>query len=126
MLVDGNDYRTLDCKTQDYFNNQSDAEGMYAISWSDNGMDFAATSGSASGSLKALFSVRDGNNAESMTGVVESADTKNITMKWPSVTDVNKLALPEKGLITINNKNTNMMDGMRRWEKKELPAFNSI
>jgi flagellar hook-associated protein 1 FlgK len=104
VLVDGNDYRTLDCKTQDYRNNQSDAEGMYEICWSDNGMDFAATSGSASGSLKALFSVRDGNNAESMTGVVQSADTKNITMKWPSVTDVNKLALPEKGLITINSK----------------------
>ena len=70
VLVDGNDYRTLDCNTSDYKNNQSDADGLYSIVWSDTGMDFAATSGTAGGSLKALFAVSDGNNAENKTPTI--------------------------------------------------------
>ena len=40
-LVDGNDYRTLKCTSSKYLNNQMDAEGMYAITWEDTGMEAA-------------------------------------------------------------------------------------
>jgi flagellar hook-associated protein 1 FlgK len=71
-------------------------------------MDFPATGGISGGSLKALFDVRDGNNKENMTGVVDSVETvdgqTSINMTYPSVTDINALTLPEKGRITINSK----------------------
>lgn len=108
ILVDGNDYRTLDCVSTDYYNNQMDAKGLYSIVWSDTGMDFPVTGGISGGKLKALFAVRDGNNGENMKGVVDSVstvgDTTRVTMSYPSVTDINKLTIPDKGQITINNK----------------------
>ncbi|MFR5116301.1 MAG: hypothetical protein ACLTDV_04260 [Eubacterium sp.] len=50
-LVDGNDYRTLKCTSSKYLNNQMDAEGMYAITWEDTGMEFNAKGASANGSF---------------------------------------------------------------------------
>lgn len=116
VLVDGNDYRTLDCVTSDYKNNQTDADGMYSIVWSDTGMDFAATTGTAGGSLKALFSVRDGNNAENMQGTVDSVENTtdedgvtrtSITMTFPSITDMNALNLPDNGVLTVKSRHYN-------------------
>ena len=103
-LVDGNDYRTLDCVSSRYLNNQMDAEGMYAITWSDTGMDFNVSGGSANGSLKALFDVRDGNNSENMKGMVTAAEADTITIKPSVTTSVNELSLPQRGRIMVNNK----------------------
>lgn len=116
VLVDGNDYRTLDCVTAEYKKNQTDADGMYSIVWSDTQMDFAATSGTAGGSLKALFSIRDGNNAENMKGTVDSVETttdaegltrSSINITYPSTTDVHALNLPEKGVLLVGNRHYN-------------------
>lgn len=116
VLVDGNDYRTLDCVTSDYKYNQTDADGLYSIVWSDTGMDFAATTGTAGGSFKALFSVRDGNNAENMKGTVDSVETatdadgvtrSSINMTFPSTTDMHALNLPENGILTVGNRHYN-------------------
>jgi flagellar hook-associated protein 1 FlgK len=118
VLVDGNDYRTLDCKSSEYKLSQMDMDGLYYITWSDTGMDFNATGGVAGGSLKALFDVRDGNNADNLTGYITGAATadytednethtgvKSITIDTSGNTvDFDSLALPEKGRITINNK----------------------
>ena len=105
VLVNGNEYRTLDCLSTDYKNNQTDADGMYSIVWHDTGMDFATTGGTGRGSLDALFIVRDGNNSDNMHGSVDSvsADRKAITLKNPSQTDFNAINLPEKGQITIDS-----------------------
>lgn len=102
-LVDGNDYRTLKCTSSKYLNNQMDAEGMYAITWEDTGMEFNAKGASANGSLKALFMIRDGNNNENMKGTVSDADLSSITIKIPD-TKVNELSLANKGRIMVNNK----------------------
>lgn len=116
VLVDGNDYRTIDCNTSDYKYNQTDADGMYSLVWSDTGMDFAATTGTAGGSLKALFAVRDGNNAENMTGTVDGVENttnadgetrSSVTMKFPTITDMNQLNLPENGVLTVNSRHYN-------------------
>ena len=105
VLVNGNEYRTLDCLSSEYKNNQTDADGLYTIVWHDTGMDFAATGGTGQGTLDALFVIRDGNNNENMHGAVDSvsADGKQITLKNPSQTDFNAINLPQKGQITIDS-----------------------
>jgi flagellar hook-associated protein 1 FlgK len=103
VLVDGNDYRQLECVSQDYLNNQNDIEGLYSVVWADTGMNFAASTTSASGSLKALFEIRDGNNSSALSGTVSEVTTTSITMSSPNTTSINELAIAEKGRITINN-----------------------
>ncbi|MCH5333504.1 MAG: flagellar hook-associated protein FlgK [Agathobacter sp.] len=103
VLVDGNDYRTLECESSKYRQNQMDIEGLYYITWSDTHMDFAATTGTANGSLKALFAVRDGNNNDNMKGSVSEITANTIKMDHLSSTDVNALNLPERGRIKIGN-----------------------
>ena len=109
LLVDGNDYRQLECISSEYRNNQTDAKGMYDILWTDTKDKFAATTETASGTLKALFDLRDGNNNEAMKGtsVVEpDADGKYTTIKLatPSNGDVNALNIPAEGTLKISNR----------------------
>lgn len=106
VLVDGNDYRSLECVSSELKQNLTDSEGMYKIIWSDTKMDFAATTGTAGGSLKGLFDVRDGNNKENLKGIIDnvSADGTQITIVDPSITAANALNIPENGLITIGGK----------------------
>lgn len=103
VLVDGNDYRQLECVSQDYLNNQNDIEGLYSVVWADTGMNFAAATTSASGTLKALYDVRDGNNNSALMGTVSNVTTSSITMSSPNTTNINELAIAEKGQITISN-----------------------
>lgn len=107
VLVDGNDYRTLECTSCDHKYNQMDIKGLYSVRWGDTQMDFAATTGTAGGSLKALFEIRDGNNNENLKGSVsafdQTSDPNTITMDHLSSTDVNALSLPEHGQIKIGN-----------------------
>lgn len=110
ILVDGNEYRTLTCTSSKYKNNQTDAKGLYKITWTDTGMDFAATTGNASGSLKALFDLRDGNNAENLSGtslpLVQDANGEytSVTLTNLANDNVNSLNLPDEGTIEIGNK----------------------
>lgn len=107
VLVDGNNYRTLECVSQNYQNNQNDVEGLYSVVWADTGMAFAGNTTSASGTLKGLFQIRDGNNNEAITGTVTNVTTSSITMTPPSGVDISKLDIAERGQLTINNKTYN-------------------
>lgn len=114
-LVDGYEYRTLAYTPRENRINQADQDGLYDISWSDTGVKFDPTSTSMSGSLKALFEVRDGNNSEYFYGKIGAAakdvedvvvDGKNvtaITVYDPSITDLAKLSIAEEGIITVSN-----------------------
>lgn len=109
LLVDGNDYRQLECVSTEYKNHLTDADGMYNIIWADTKANFAATTDTASGTLKALFDLRDGNNNEAMKGnaVVEpNAEGKytQIKLTTPSNGDVNALNIPPEGTVVISNK----------------------
>ncbi len=104
VLVDGNDYHTLDCISQDYSNNQNDIEGLYHIVWSDTGMDFAATTTSASGSLKALFEIRDGNNGTALGGTITKVTGQSITITNPNITNLNALDIAVSGQLAVGNK----------------------
>lgn len=119
LLVDGNDYRQLECISSEYRKHQTDAEGMYDIVWADTKGDFAATTQTASGTLKALFDLRDGNNNEALKGttsVTADADGKytTITMSTLSNTDINALNIPAEGMIEVNNNILNYTG----WEAK--------
>ena len=110
VFVDGNDTRKLECISDKYKNNQTDAEGMYEIKWADTGTDFAAATGTAGGTLKALFDLRDGNNTEALKGTAttitpnESGIYDKITVTNLSNTNVNALNIPEWGTVTAGNK----------------------
>ena len=110
VLVDGNTTRTLECVSDKYKNNQTDATGMYEIKWMDTGADFAATTGTAGGTLKALFDLRDGNNTEALKGVAtsitpnESGIYDKITISNLSSTSVNALNIPNWGTISAGSK----------------------
>lgn len=104
VLVDGSDYRTLLCQESKYKKNQSDIDGLYNMVWEDTGMRFASATEGASGSLKALFAIRDGNAAENMKGTVSAADTTSVTIENLSNIDVNALSLPPEGQFMVNSK----------------------
>lgn len=111
LLVDGTDYRQLTCISSETKKNQTDADGMYDIVWSDTKTAFAATTPTSSGTLKALFDLRDGNNNEGMSGAVkELALDKNtkkytsITLAPPSNSDINALNIPAEGTIEVSAK----------------------
>ena len=109
LLVDGNDYRKLECVSAEYRNNQTDAKGMYDIIWADTRGAFAATTATASGTLKALFDLRDGNNNEAMAGTCEMTADANgvfstVTLKNPNNGTVNALNIPAEGTVEISNR----------------------
>ncbi|MCI8483274.1 MAG: flagellar hook-associated protein FlgK [Lachnospiraceae bacterium] len=107
-LVDSFEYNTLVCRAREEKVNQSDAEGLYDIYWERNDVPFNPASRTCEGRLKALFEVRDGNNNEAFQGVVESVTSGNggdiVTIKYPSITNVNEMTMNSEGIITINNK----------------------
>ncbi len=106
-LVDGYEYNTLRCVARSEKVNQSDAEGLYNVEWS-NGLQFNLYGGSLGGELKGLIEIRDGNNEEYFTGKVTAANTSGtnptatveVTDDW--LTNLAKTTLPENGLININ------------------------
>ncbi len=109
LLVDGNDYRQLECVSSETKNHQTDAEGLYDLYWSDTKTTFSATSNVSGGTLKALFDLRDGNNNEAMNGTVKDVikdgedEYKQVVLAFPSNTDVNALNIPAEGTINVNN-----------------------
>lgn len=106
VLVDNYEYDTLSCvaRAKDEKYNQCDVDGLYDIVWSENGDTFNATPSSDGGSLKALFEIRDGNNAENMKGSVTTVDSKSLTITGLSITDINELNMPSTGSIWVNSE----------------------
>ena len=108
VLVDGNDYNTLTCVARENKINQTDAEGLYSIVWTESGNDFAAYAGTSGGKLRALFEVRDGNNNENLKGAFKGytdPDTRtDIVIDHLSTEEINALMLSDEGTIMVNNR----------------------
>lgn len=104
LLVDNFDYRTLACVARDEKVNQCDIEGLYDIVWTDVGNKYNVTGPAMTGSLKALFDVRDGNNEDNFNGTVSTADNGSLTVRKTSQNTVDEMTMSESGIITINNK----------------------
>ncbi len=116
-LVLGYEYNTLECTTRAAKINQSDADGLYEIKWS-NDLEFNLYGKNLGGELKGLIEVRDGNNEEYFHGKDISSNPP-ATGTWSDghtyhkivievtddyLTDINKTTLPEKGALTLVNK----------------------
>ena len=101
ILVDTYDYETLTCVARENKVNQSDIEGLYDIVWTKTGNTFQGGASSMSGSLKALFDTRDGNNGENFTGTAKVVDSRHIQVVSPSITAIEAMTMPEQGLLTI-------------------------
>ena len=116
-LVYGYNYNTLACTAREQKINQSDADGLYEIKWS-NDLEFNLYGKNLGGELKGLMEIRDGNNEEYFhgkdissnppaTGVWVDGHSYNkivIEVTDDYLTDINKTTLPEKGLLTLVNK----------------------
>ena len=105
-IVDGYDYRTIECRARDYKVNQTDIEGLYDLYWTDTGNSFNTTNASMTGQLRALFEMRDGNNEENFSGIMTGVNGNKVTFEQKlSITDMADMNMDTEGIITIGNKN---------------------
>jgi flagellar hook-associated protein 1 FlgK len=103
-LVDNYDYNTLKTVPRTEKINQNDIDGLYDITW-ESGQRFDPLHVSLTGSLKALFEVRDGNNLANLKGQANgTAGTNTVTITNPSITNGEKINIPSKGIIVIGNQ----------------------
>lgn len=112
LLVESTEYNELQVVPRSAKVNQNDIEGIYDVRWK-NGQNFNAYSSSLGGTLGALFEMRDGNNLTNLkgTGNGNAGDSK-LVLTSASINDINKLNIPENGIITVGNS------------KYEYTAFN--
>jgi flagellar hook-associated protein 1 FlgK len=108
LLVNGNDYRQLECipRTSWQKVNQNEADGLYDVYWTDTGEDLGMYGDSTKGELKGLYEMRDGNNKEAFNGTVADVDVINNTVKIKVtddyLMDISKSTIPlSDGQITI-------------------------
>ncbi len=104
VLVDGNQYRQLNCVARERRVNQNDADGLYEIRWDDTKELFSTTNSYASGSLKGLYEIMDGNNNEVFTGTVSRISGNAVTISYPNMSDKTTMNMPEEGPIFIGNR----------------------
>ncbi len=128
-LVNTYDYNTLECVAREHKVNQSDAEGLYDIEWS-NGLEFNLYGRNLNGILKGLVEVRDGNNEEYFHGkllskgaVSDLMDSSNppqrvqddegrnmstcsitVSADYEYMRDIVKSTLDTTGIISLSNK----------------------
>ncbi len=103
-FVDGENYRELECVAREYKDNQNDAEGLYDIRWADNHSDFPVASATATGSLKSLMQIRDGNNHSNFSGTVEKASGRQLVITNTNVQSELEMDLPSEGVLTIGSR----------------------
>lgn len=104
QLVNGYEYETLECIARDYQINQSDADGLYDIMWS-NGLDFNIYGNNLEGELKGLIEVRDGNNEEFFHGkLTKSEDAGTVTNKKGEEVDAYKITIDAGNIDYLNDE----------------------
>ena len=116
ILVDGNEYNGLECRSRESYEkvNQTDMDGLYDVYWKD-GQKFNLYNASMGGALKGLVELRDGNNGESFKGEIvgvgttqvngEDHDTVSIQVGQHYLTDLNRCNLSDQGgVINLGGK----------------------
>ena len=110
ILVDGNEYRGLECKARASYEkvNQTDIDGLYDVYWED-GQKFDLYNAAMGGALRGLAQMRDGNNSENFTGTVTGVDTtgNTVTIQVDKhyLKDLNKCNLSDQGgVLNLGNK----------------------
>lgn len=113
LLVDEMECRQLKVVARAEKINQNDIDGLYDVYWqglnNSTGEKFNFNSSNVTGLIKGLLEVRDGNNANPFSGTITdmqmgTANGSTATVKLSKSMDVDKLNLPEEGIITLNCK----------------------
>lgn len=107
-LVDNDSYNQLKCVARTDKVNQSDVEGLYDVKWT-SGNQFNVLASGASGKLKALIDLRDGNNANNFSGTIQSVtpvDVNNtkVTITSSTYNNLDQLNLNGTGTIKLGTK----------------------
>ncbi len=103
-LVDTSNYNSLQVVPREKKANLNDVEGLYDIQW-ENGQELDIRSASLGGTLQALFEVRDGNNQFNLQGKGSAeAGTNVVTLVDTNINSVEKLNIPETGVVTVGNR----------------------
>lgn len=104
LLVDNYEAKQLEVIPRTEKMSQCDVDGLYDIYW-NNGERLDPESATLSGTLKALFEVRDGNNKENLQGFAEEVDegATEVTITQTNINDLKDLNIPPEGRITIGN-----------------------
>ncbi len=103
LLVDNYEYNTISVVTRDKKANQSDIKGLYDVKWDNSGAIIDFSNRLMEGELKAMFDVRDGNDAENLKGQVSLAESNELTIILPTITEIDKMNMPNEGTILVNN-----------------------
>ncbi len=115
-IVDTYEVNELTCIPRDTKTNLCDVDGLYDIYWT-NGQQLGIGA-SLTGSLKALFEVRDGNNNEDLTGVTQVAKGETVVkMTGASINNMTDLNIPLEGSIRLGN-------GMYTYSKYDIEVVN--
>ena len=110
LLVENYNYNTLSVVTRDKKANQTDIDGLYDVKWDYSGAVIDFTSNAIDGEMRAMFQVRDGNDEENLKGKVTSTDTYKITISNPTVTNIDKMNMPNEGTVLVNSTYYNYSD----------------
>ena len=110
LLVENYNYNTLSVVTRDKKANQTDIDGLYDVKWDFSGAVIDFTSNAIDGEMRAMFQVRDGNDEENLKGKVISTDSSKITISNPTITDIDKMNMPNEGTILVNSTYYNYSD----------------
>lgn len=103
-LVDGANYNQLQVIPREQKLNQNDIDGLYDVAWA-NGQRFNLGSENLGGTLKSLYEIRDGNNMHNLRGSVSAvAGETHVTITDTNINEVEKLNIPETGVITVGNQ----------------------
>ena len=104
ILVDNYEAKQLEVIPRTEKMSQCDVEGLYDVYW-NNGERLNAESATLTGTLKALFEVRDGNNKENLQGYAEEVDdgATEVTVIQTNINNLKDLNIPPEGKITIGN-----------------------
>mgnify|MGYP004453953769 FL=1 len=113
LLVDDMQCNKLKVVAREEKVNQNDADGLYDVYWTglhdSLGDEFDFNSSNITGKIKGLIEVRDGNNANPFSGTTKtvnsSANGTSVLVELPEGIAVDKLNIPENGMITLNCEN---------------------
>jgi len=104
-LVDGGNYNQLKVIPRESKQNQNDIDGLYDVAWT-NGQRFNLGSHNLGGTLNALYEIRDGNNRGNLQGTISAqAGDNELILYDTTINDVERLNIPETGVITVGNMN---------------------
>ena len=104
ILVDGYHVNEIKYTQKDTYSNICDNKGLYELKWSD-GTDFIEHAGNLGGKLQALFEMRDGNNATTLEGKIntDTVTGKTLTIDATANFGIDLLNIPSHdGELIIN------------------------